>query len=70
MSSGGVRIGLDQGPDPDRVTKRPLAKTMPARMGAVWKTVEVVGRHYETNPSVCCLDCSLAFAGVRGGPGL
>ena len=32
--------------------KRAPAKTMPARMGKLWATVEVVGKHYENNPEV------------------
>ena len=43
--------------------KRKPAKTVPARMGAVWQSVEVVDREYETNPSVRCKNCNHRFAG-------
>ena len=47
-------------------SRRPPAKTMPARMGPLWATVEVVGRHYETNPNLRCKDCSHTFSGGVG----
>jgi len=40
--------------------KRAPAKTMPARMGKLWATVEVVGKHYENNQG---------YRQVRLGPG-
>ena len=30
-------------------TKRPLARTLPARMGPIWRTVTVIGKEYEVS---------------------
>jgi hypothetical protein len=42
---------------------RKPSQTLPARMGPIWRTVQVVGREYETNPNVKCSDCSKTFSG-------
>ena len=42
--------------------RRP-SQTLPARMGATWATVSVVGREYETSPNVTCKDCGHSFSG-------
>ena len=43
--------------------KRKPAQTLPVRLGAVWQSVEVVDREYETNPSARCKNCNHRFAG-------
>ena len=43
--------------------KRKPAQSLPARMGAVWASVRVVGKEYETNPDLECKECGKAFGG-------
>lgn len=55
------RTGLDQGVP--QIAKRKPAVTLPARMGPAWATVKVVGKEYDQNPQVVCLDCDASFCG-------
>jgi hypothetical protein len=42
---------------------RKPAQKMPRRAGPVWATVRVIGKHYETCPTVECIDCGRQFGG-------
>jgi hypothetical protein len=58
-----LRTGIELSTPRTTSVKRKPAVTLPVRMGAVWATVDVVGKERETNPEVVCRDCSSSFRG-------
>ena len=62
MVCGTTGTGLAQRSASSHKVRKP-SKTLPARMGPVWRTVTIVGKERETNPQVKCNDCGKTFCG-------
>ena len=47
---GSTSGGSGGGASGSNIPRRKPAQTLPARMGPVWRTVEVIGKEMDTNP--------------------
>eukprot|EP00966_Prymnesium_polylepis_P267474 6179016-Prymnesium_polylepis.1 len=61
-TGGAPGTGLAQRSSSASKVRKP-SQTLPARMGPVWATVKVVGREYDTTPTVVCKDCNKQYCG-------